>query len=120
MRIFASLLIVVAMGCATPLPEEKTSYNAKLHVEDVMMNCDKMHLLFGTNASPVDCRYSFPRDLTLSLPSIAFHNEHIDVVLQFQNNWCSSVEAHTGTDPFFTRIFREEQYSESVMCGPGL
>ncbi len=120
MRIFALLLIAAVMGCVTPLPEEESTYDARAHVQDVMKNCNKMHLLFGTNASPVDCRYSFPRDLTLSLPSVAFHNEHIDVVLQFQNNWCSSVEAHTGTDPFFIRIFREEQHTESVMCGPGL
>ena len=86
-------------------------------VRSVAGNCDRMHLLFGTGESPVDCNYQYPRFMALSLPSRNFHDEHIGIVRKYYDNWCGSVMLATGEASQFVRTFRREQLTQSIMCG---
>ncbi len=119
MRIALIFLLTVLFGCAS-IPEEVAMTLPQPtpmdFVESVTENCVRVHGLFLTGESPVDCQFHYPRYLTLSFPSAHYHDEHMDTVRKFYGNWCHSVTRMTGKPPQFVRIYRREQRQRSFSC----
>ena len=123
MRIALIFLLTVLFGCAsTPEPKEVPlpRPTAMDFVQSVTGNCMRIHGLFNTGESPVDCTFRYPKNMTLSFPSSNFHDEYVGIVGKFYRNWCRSVTRVTGAPPRFIRIFRREQSQEAMSCDAAL
>lgn len=94
---------------------KRTAFGRRL-MKEVTGNCHRLHDQFVAGGSHVDCFYVLPTNFTLSLPSIEYHNTHSDMVGKYFSNWCTAVRYLTGKTSKFTRIAREDHYSERTSC----
>ena len=137
MRIlFLIMVAFVLSGCKTPsaplttdqatameiireTEEANQSHRAALGrrlMKEVTGNCHRLHDQFTAGRSYVDCSYVLPTNFALSFPSIEYHNTHSDMVGKYLSNWCTAVRYLTGKPSKFTRIAREDHYSERTSC----
>ncbi len=93
----------------------RTAFGKAL-LKEALDNCRGTHQQFINSRSPVDCSYTYPENLTLSFPSVEYHNDHRDVVEKFFSRWCEATWHLLGEPSKFTRVAREDNYSEGTSC----
>ncbi len=126
-----ALIIAIAslMGCASTghqetvngmsLEQQMEAY-IENYVEQVLDQCVQLHGMAGSGESPVDC--AFQGDLSamhLSLPSIAYHNEHFEQIMLLEHHWCASAQTKTGKSARWVLHFRREKRLVSRPCYRG-
>jgi len=121
--------VVACMGCASIGREEivngmdlEQQMEAYIdgYVDQVLDLCIEMHGMAGSGESPVDCAFSVDLSaMHLSLPSIAYHNEHYQQIAELEHHWCAAAQAKTGGNVSWVRHFRREQKLMSRPCYKG-
>ena len=90
------------------------------YLDQVLNQCIELHGMAGSGESPVDC--AFQSDLSamhLSLPSIAYHNDHYQQIMTLEHHWCASAQSKTGSAARWVRHFRREKRIVSRPCYTG-
>ncbi len=123
------VIFVSCVGCAnTGRPEVVGGMNLEQQMEayiddyldQVLNQCIELHGMAGSGESPVDC--AFQSDLSamhLSLPSIAYHNDHYQQIMTLEHHWCASAQSKTGSAARWVRHFRREKRIVSRPCYTG-
>jgi len=87
------------------------------YVDQVLDQCIELHGMAQSGESPVDC--AFQGDLSamhLSLPSIEYHDAHLDDIAQMEQNWCAAAQSKLGHPVRWVRHFRKEKAKLSRPC----
>ncbi|KKL53377.1 hypothetical protein LCGC14_2276070 [marine sediment metagenome] len=123
------VIFVSCTGCvSTGRPEVVGGMNLEQQMEayiddyldQVLDKCIQLHGMAGSGESPVDC--AFQGDLSamhLSLPSIAYHNDHFEQIMLLEHHWCASAQTKTGKPARWVRHFRREKRIVSRPCYTG-
>ena len=117
------LLVAILVGCTSGLkarPIEETppfsEWTAGKQVRLILGNCERTHDLYASQLGSVDCRYDYPRSMTLIFPNRGIREEAMETVLKFYRGWCVGIQGLTGTVPDFISVFVEEETARIQHC----
>jgi hypothetical protein len=119
-------LLALLTGCSTTGRPEYVggeTLDAQLdayideYVDQVLDQCIELHGMYNARTSPVDC--AFIGDLSamhVSLPSIEYHEAHVEDIARMEQNWCSAAGSKTGKTARWVRHFRRDKGVISRPC----
>ena len=122
-RLALVITMISLVGCAHGGRPEAASSMSPAQLDNclhrVLDRCGRLHEMARSGESPVDCAYN--GDLSamhLSFPSVAYHNEHYEMVMLSEHHWCVAAQAKVGHSVSWVRHFRRENHVVARPCHP--